>query len=101
MGSQSNRFFSFKRGGLTLVALFLGTWLIPPIMHEARRLCPVRPDGVSEAEAVPAFARKYGASCSQCHSAFPTLNAYGRAFKLNGYVRSKGSTEGVLETQDG
>ncbi|MHB2027177.1 MAG: hypothetical protein ACYCPQ_11200, partial [Elusimicrobiota bacterium] len=40
-------------------------------------------------------------SCDQCHYAFPVLNAYGRQFKMNGYVRSAGDDEGVLKSQDG
>lgn len=39
----------------------------------------------SEAEAIPAFARKYGTPCSTCHSAWPMLNSMGREFKENGY----------------
>src|SRR5512140_2431250 len=63
--------------------------------------CPVRTDGLNQADAVPAYARKYGVSCMQCHTAYPTLNAYGRLFKLNGYVRAKDSDEGAMITQDG
>lgn len=39
----------------------------------------------SEAEAVPAFARKYEQNCTQCHIAFPKLNDYGMKFRQNGY----------------
>ena len=35
---------------------------------------------------IPPFARKYGTSCSTCHVAMPKLNAYGDAFRRNGYV---------------
>jgi hypothetical protein len=42
------------------------------------------------APAVPAFARRYGVSCSTCHSAWPALNATGLAFKLSGYRRLNG-----------
>ncbi len=35
--------------------------------------------------AIPAFARKYGTSCSTCHSNFPELNDFGEAFKKNGF----------------
>jgi hypothetical protein len=38
-----------------------------------------------EAGAIPPFARKYGTSCSTCHKMFPELNAFGEAFRLNGY----------------
>lgn len=37
------------------------------------------------ANAIPAFARKYEMTCSACHTAYPQLNAQGRAFKLAGY----------------
>ncbi|HWP49136.1 MAG TPA: hypothetical protein VNM22_18420 [Candidatus Limnocylindrales bacterium] len=40
---------------------------------------------VQEAQAIPAFARKYNTSCATCHEAFPRLNAFGEAFRLNGY----------------
>src|ERR1700733_14952310 len=39
----------------------------------------------SEAHAVPAFARKYGMKCTACHEAWPVLNAFGRAFRDNGF----------------
>lgn len=80
--------------------LLVMAWLLQPMIHTFMHLCPVRPDGVQEAQAVPAFARKYGISCMQCHSAFPVLNAYGRQFKMNGYVRERGSDDGVLQSQD-
>lgn len=36
-------------------------------------------------EAIPAFARQTGSACLSCHfQSFPTLNAYGRSFKLGG-----------------
>ena len=38
-----------------------------------------------EAGAIPAFARKYRTSCSTCHVAFPKLNDFGEAFRLNGF----------------
>ncbi len=37
------------------------------------------------AAAIPAFARKYATSCSTCHVAFPKLNDFGEAFRLNGF----------------
>lgn len=40
---------------------------------------------VSVARAVPVFSRKYHTSCSTCHYAFPQLNAFGKAFKNNGW----------------
>src|ERR1017187_10929574 len=38
-----------------------------------------------QASATPAFARKYHTSCSTCHSNWPELNDFGRAFKINGF----------------
>jgi|HubBroStandDraft_6_1064221.scaffolds.fasta_scaffold125123_1 hypothetical protein len=38
-----------------------------------------------QAEALPAFARKYGLRCSACHEAWPMLNYFGQKFKDNGY----------------
>src|SRR6266446_6069696 len=37
------------------------------------------------AEAVPAFARKYGMVCTGCHEAWPVLNNVGREFRDSGY----------------
>lgn len=42
------------------------------------------------ASAIPAFARKYGVSCSLCHSAPPKLNAYGETFAANGFELAPG-----------
>ena len=39
----------------------------------------------SDANALPAFARKYGLRCSACHEAWPMLNNFGQKFKDNGY----------------
>lgn len=38
-----------------------------------------------DAGAVPAYARKHELACTQCHSAWPLLNKFGRTFKENGY----------------
>lgn len=39
----------------------------------------------SPANALPAFARKYGLPCSACHESWPMLNWFGQQFKDNGY----------------
>src|SRR5690242_21644476 len=39
----------------------------------------------NHANAIPAFARKYGLRCSACHVAWPILNDFGWRFKDNGY----------------
>lgn len=41
----------------------------------------------TDAEAVPAFARQTGMTCSSCHfQAFPALNGMGRSFRAGGYT---------------
>ncbi|MEK6538636.1 MAG: hypothetical protein AABZ46_05880, partial [Nitrospirota bacterium] len=46
-----------------------------------------------DAEAVPAFARQTGLSCSTCHfQHFPALNAFGRSFKAGGYTMVGGQS---------
>ncbi len=41
---------------------------------------------IGDAYAVPSFARQTGLSCNVCHSNPPELTAFGRNFKLKGYV---------------
>ena len=53
--------------------------------------------GAPFAEAIPAFARKYETSCQTCHIVFPKLNAFGTAFRLNGYRMPKETEEMVKE----
>ncbi len=38
-----------------------------------------------EADAIPAFARKYQISCSTCHAPFPRLKPYGEEFAARGF----------------
>ena len=44
---------------------------------------------ISEAQAVPSFARQTGMSCTTCHTVWPELTPFGRTFKLTGYTMSK------------
>jgi len=39
----------------------------------------------SSSYAIPAFSRQYGTSCSTCHTDFPKLNDFGKAFKDAGF----------------
>src|ERR1700678_527184 len=55
----------FLSAALVLVFLFLGA--------------------IQPANALPAFARKYGLRCSACHESWPMLNFFGQKFKDNGY----------------
>jgi hypothetical protein len=56
-------------------------------------LGPLRP-----AAAMPVFARKYQTSCQTCHIIFPKLNAFGEAFRLNGYHMPAETEELIKET---
>jgi hypothetical protein len=47
-------------------------------------LCMMLASG-QPAQAIPAFARKYGLPCSACHEGWPKLNSFGQTFKDNGY----------------
>ena len=38
-----------------------------------------------KANALPAFARKYGLRCSACHESWPMLNYFGQKFRDNGF----------------
>lgn len=54
-----------------------------------------------DAEAIPAFARKYKVSCSLCHAPAPRLNAFGEEFAGNGFEMSVGETPtDTLDTGD-
>ena len=41
---------------------------------------------IPSAHAVPSFARQTGMACAACHTSFPELTEFGRAFKMNGYI---------------
>jgi hypothetical protein len=51
-----------------------------------------------DAEAIPAFARKYKTACITCHATFPRLTALGEAFRLNGYRMPGGDELYVKDT---
>lgn len=52
-----------------------------------------------EAQAIPAFARKYNVACSTCHvPSFPKLNDFGNKFRDQGYQMG---TDGDLPTDGG
>lgn len=51
----------------------------------------------SRAEAFPAFARKYGMSCTACHVAWPILNQVGQNFRDNGYQFGLGKDDPVTQ----
>lgn len=67
-------------------AILLTAWILPPVMHKVRRLCPLRPSAVPQAQALPQFARRYGFECSVCHSpSVPRLNQFGYNFRRAGF----------------
>jgi len=56
---------------------------------------------LQNAYAVPSFARQTGLSCNVCHSNPPELTAFGRNFKLKGYVLADTTaTDKVGNTKD-
>lgn len=63
-----------RRGRTFFVLVLVGMWV----------LCYL-----SEAQAVPSFARQTGFSCTNCHTVYPELTPMGRTFKLTGYTFSK------------
>ena len=55
----------------------------------------------SSADAIPAFARKYGMSCSTCHAPIPRLKPYGDEFAGNGFVlKDKDAPRYFVDTGD-
>ncbi|HSM61244.1 MAG TPA: hypothetical protein VK849_10625 [Longimicrobiales bacterium] len=57
---------------------------------------------IEEAQAIPAFARKYSVTCSLCHQPAPRLNEFGEMFAGNGFRLALGEPPvGTLETGDG
>ena len=71
--------------GLAVVGILTASWVLPPFIHQSLRLCPVRPDGVSEASALPQFARRYGVDCAVCHTVVPRLTPVGYKFRRAGF----------------
>ena len=59
---------------IAVAMVTLGLWLALPL---------------TQAEAVPSFARQTGLECNSCHTMFPELTPVGRNFKLNGFTATK------------
>jgi hypothetical protein len=53
--------------------------------------------GIQPAYGIPAFARKYGLRCSDCHEAWPKLNNFGQNFKDNGYQLMTGRDAPIFQ----
>ncbi len=54
----------------------------------------------TRADAFPAFARKYGMSCSACHVGWPIFNPIGQNFRDNGFQFGLGKDDPVALSQD-
>lgn len=54
----------------------------------------------ADAEAIPAFARKYQFSCSTCHAPVPRLKPFGEAFAARGFRLEDPSQEPARATYD-
>ncbi|HHS82539.1 MAG TPA: hypothetical protein ENJ68_03370, partial [Devosia sp.] len=54
---------------------------------------------IGDANAIPAFARKYQANCALCHTSEPRLTVFGQQFKENGY-QMPGSADGGETAKD-
>jgi len=52
---------------------------------------------IKDSSAIPVFARKYKTSCSTCHIGFPARNAFGEAFRNNGYRFPEGEDEDMTK----
>ncbi len=52
-----------------------------------------------QAQAIPAFARRYETSCQTCHIAFPKLTPFGEAFRRNAY-RFPGGGDTTAEKEE-
>jgi mono/diheme cytochrome c family protein len=63
--------------------------LLPPFLAGSNHTCPVLREKDLEqgpnAQAIPAFARKYNVDCTYCHTAWPQLNRQGYIFRRLGY----------------
>ena len=53
-----------------------------------------------QADAIPAFARRYQLSCSTCHAPFPRLKPYGNDFASRGFRMEDPSQEPTRATYD-
>ncbi len=72
------------RMGMQLRLCGKAPWL-RPFLTVALVLVFLILSGSQDANAIPAFARKYGLRCSACHESWPMLNYFGQKFKDNGY----------------
>ncbi len=66
--NRNGKSFSFSFAVVLSVAAVLVVLSLPPSTN-----------------AIPAFSRKYGTSCTTCHVDFPKLNDFGKAFKDAGF----------------
>lgn len=65
-------------------------WSVPRVASAAVALSLALAALPRPAQAIPAFARKYGVSCAMCHSPVPRLNDFGETFAANGFEFAMG-----------
>jgi mono/diheme cytochrome c family protein len=71
---------------LPVAGIVVGLLLTAPLWSGTNSKCPaLREPSNSNAEAIPAWSRKYNADCTLCHSAWPRLNRTGYLFRRLGY----------------
>ncbi|MBI4376881.1 MAG: hypothetical protein HY549_10585 [Elusimicrobia bacterium] len=71
---------------LMTLSILGAAWFMIPLVNSVRHLCPTRPTGVPEAQAIAAWARKYGVGCNVCHVAGYKLTGAGQKFLRQGHT---------------
>jgi hypothetical protein len=56
--------------------------------------------GLPDAQAVPSMGRQLGVDCATCHTVFPELTPFGRAFKLSRFSLASKKWEETLKLSD-
>src|SRR5450756_910118 len=72
--SISSSHSKFKESAMRLTRWALGICVVAVFLA-----------AVPYSQAIPAFSRQYGTSCTTCHVDFPKLNDFGKAFKDAGF----------------
>ncbi len=78
---------------------------VAPTACAALAAAPAIAPAPRPASAIPIFAQRYHLTCETCHSVLPELNAFGNAFRDNGYriagLKKHGTTVAALREQIG
>ncbi len=81
---MSCRADAYAPGGLSKYRLLVRAGIFLAVIAAAMMTSP------RLSHALPSFARQTGQPCGTCHTDFPGLTPYGRAFKLGGYTAGGG-----------